>query len=92
MVLEIVESKKGHLLSDAYLGYSIHMKCKCVLGHIWDVTPSSLMGGSWCIKCNKIEERLPKRPLYYIPISTKPPILPYGDDLGYTYMEVVNWG
>lgn len=35
-----------------YINCMTKIKCECVDGHIWDATPSSLLSGTGCPKCN----------------------------------------
>jgi hypothetical protein len=49
---EHAKTKGGKCLSRKYLGANIKLKWKCENGHIFNNSPSKVLGGQWCKKCS----------------------------------------
>lgn len=48
---KIANSRGGECLSDNIVNVDTHLKWKCGKGHMWNATPSSIIGGTWCPNC-----------------------------------------
>lgn len=51
LVRQVAMDNGGECLSDKYYGTDIALQFKCSEGHIWETSPHSVLGGSWCPKC-----------------------------------------
>lgn len=48
---KIATSRRGELLSTAFLGNKGPLEWKCTKGHTWEAIPTSIQRGSWCPLC-----------------------------------------
>ena len=48
---QLARERGGACLSKEYHGIVHKMTWKCKLGHVWDTTPFTVLGGSWCPEC-----------------------------------------
>ena len=54
----IVTERGGSVLSPAYVNSQTRMRFRCARGHEWETVPGSILMGSWCLECLKIERAL----------------------------------
>lgn len=54
---ELAKERGGKLLSKAYLGSMHKHRWQCSVGHVWDMTPSSVKSGQWCPLCFRERQR-----------------------------------
>jgi hypothetical protein len=55
---EIALSRGGKCLSKEYFTGKTKMKWRCKEGHEWEIAPSSVKRGSWCLKCARTARKL----------------------------------
>ena len=54
--MQIIAKKRGGTcLADNYVGNKTKLRWQCAKGHVWEATPSSVKGGTWCRKCAGLE-------------------------------------
>jgi len=51
---KLAESKGGKCLSKNYVNANNKLKWQCKNSHVWEATPSGIIGGHWCPKCSHI--------------------------------------
>lgn len=47
----LAAERGGECLSQEYGGTLTKLRWRCGLGHEWDTTPNTILGGSWCRRC-----------------------------------------
>lgn len=55
-IQDTAKLKGGKCLSDKYLGCDFKLKFICSEGHIWETTPTIILGGCWCPRCSGVEK------------------------------------
>lgn len=53
----LAKENEGQCLSSEYNGKNIKLKWKCSKGHIFEMTPNSVISGHWCQKCAKNDKK-----------------------------------